>query len=171
VNEPVKYRKYVVYVGVGPSYFFNNVVSFKDDVNSFNYAIPFRVMWEPKGSAVSLGIESGFYQLYTADISNPKAKVVNTAIPIQLVVSLKFLKTWYTNFSLGQSILFNNVHAPDYGGDFNAHKLSLADLALTLGYRFVTKTRVSYAAETKFFFSSYNNDKTLSLFFVIGYRL
>lgn len=169
--EPVKYRKFAIYGGVGPSYFFNNLVTGKNGVNSFSYAFSFRAMWEPKGTALSLGIESGYYVLYTANYSNPKVDIKNTAVPLQLVISMKLTPNWYTNFSIGQSFLYNKVDASSFSGNFSASSISLADLGLTLGYRFVNKARISYAAETKFFFSSSNSDATLAIFFMVGYKL
>ena len=66
-------------------------------------------MWEPE-HVLSVGIESGYYRLYT--LTGPDtlhANIANSAIPIQLVISMKFLKSFYFNFSMGQSKLINKV--------------------------------------------------------------
>ena len=94
--ENTVYHKFSLYAGVGPSYFFNNLHAFKDDVNSLGYAISFRAMWEPQHSFLSLGIESGYFRLYsvssTVTTSNgtSSAHVTNSSVPIMLVVSMKF---------------------------------------------------------------------------------
>lgn len=168
-----RYRKFAVYAGLGPSYFFNNVVTFKNAVNSFNYSFSARVMWEPRHSFLSLGFETGYYRLYTANSTqqSTEAHVVNTAVPLQLVLSMKYSKHLYSDFSLGQSLLYNKVTAAGYNDNFNARSASLSDFAVTMGYRFITKTRISYAAETKFFYSSLNEDATIALLFIVGFKL
>jgi len=170
-TEDLKYRKFALYLGAGPSYFINNVVTFKNEVNSFNYEISFRAMWEPKHSFLSLGFESGYYRLYSVSVDSIKSKVVNTAIPLQLVVSMKVAKNWYANFSFGQSILYNKVTTELSASNHSNHTLSYADLGLTAGYRFSVKNRLSYAVETKFFYSSGNADGTVAVLFMVGYKL
>jgi hypothetical protein len=170
---PPKYRKFAVYAGIGPSYFFNNVVTFKNAVNSFNYSFSARFMWEPRHSFLSLGFETGYYRLYTANGSRQslEAHITNTAIPLQLVLSMKYSKHLYSDLSLGQSLLYNKVETTGYDGNFNAHSASLSDFAVTVGYRFISKPRISYAAETKFFYSSQNEDATIALLFIVGFKL
>src|SRR6188768_1578291 len=80
-----------LYVGVGPNFYFNNLVIAKDYVKEFNYSFAFRFMWEPE-HLLSLGIESGYYRLYSVDFrEQSEVNISNNAIPIQLVVSMKFL--------------------------------------------------------------------------------
>ena len=45
--------------------------------------------------------------------------------------------------------LFNKVDAPSSSDNFNAEATSLADFSATVGYRFIQKERISYAAELK----------------------
>ncbi len=66
-GQYTKYRHFAIYAGVGPSYFFNNLTTFKDDVNPWGYEFSFRFMWEPKGSFVSLGFETGYYRIYSVE--------------------------------------------------------------------------------------------------------
>jgi putative flippase GtrA len=170
-SKPPKTKKHRIsfYGGFGPNYYFNNIVTFKDNVNSFNYSFTGRFMWEP-GHLLSLGIESGYYRLYTVDVSQPSsAHIANTAIPIQLVISMKFLKSWYFNFNMGQSCLLNKVHATGYG-DFNATTWSLSDFAGSIGYKYRLKNRISLGAETKFLYISSTNDKNIALLFMAGYN-
>ena len=162
-------RHFVFYGGVGPNYYFNNLVKAKDKVNEFNYSFVGRVMWEPE-HLLSIGIESGYYRLYTLNVTQPtKVHIANSAIPIQLVVSMKFLKTFYGNFAIGRSILLNKVDSQDYG-NFDASLLSLADISLTVGHKRRLNDKISLGAETKFYYSSKANDKNLALLFVCGYR-
>ena len=171
-GQYTKYRHFAVYAGVGPSYFFNNLTIAKKYVNSFQYAFSARFMWEPKGSFISLGFETGYYRLYSTDLPQPvNAKVVNTSIPLQFVVSMKFSPKIYADWSMGQSIQYNKVTAPDNQNNFNNHITSLADFSATIGYRFIQKERISYAAEFKGYYSSAYANGTIALLFVVGFRL
>jgi hypothetical protein len=179
-SEPVeKYRKFAVYVGAGPSYFFNNLLAFKNDVNTVNYAISGRVMWEPEHSFLSLGFETGYNRLYTVNSTvadsasglSTKAHVSNSSVPLLFVVSMKFSKKIYADWSMGQSITFNEVTAQGIYTNHDATTWSLADFSATVGYRFIQKARISYAAEFKGYYSSSYSNGTLALLFIVGYRL
>jgi hypothetical protein len=178
-GETGPYHKFAVYGGVGPSYFFNNLIIFKNQVNSFGYAFSARVMWEPQHSFLSIGIETGYFRLYTASgtisdsLSGQQSNVhvSNSSIPIQLVISMKFSKQIYANWAMGQSITFNQVSASGITTNHNASTWSLADFTATVGYRFIQKTRISYAAELKGFYSSSYSNGTIAAVFIVGYRL
>ncbi|HTQ27520.1 MAG TPA: hypothetical protein VMI35_05300 [Puia sp.] len=170
-GKPAKEKKhhFAFYAGVGPNYYFNNIVTFKQDVNSWNYSITGRFMWEP-GSLLSVGLESGYYRLYTVNISQPSTAHVSTsAIPIQLVVSMKFLKDWYVNFNMGQSVLLNKAHADGYS-DVNATVVSLGDFAASVGYKYKFPSRFSVGAEAKAYLSTKDNDFNVALLVVAGYN-
>ena len=167
-NTAAKVHRFAFYAGGGPNYYFNNLVLGKEYVREFNYSIAGRFMWEPE-HLLSLGIESGYYRLYTLDFKEQsQARIVNTAIPIQLIVCMKFLKTFYFNFSFGQSILLNKVSDSAYG-NINSSTLSLGDFAGAFGYRTQLKGRISLGVETKLFYSSKLEDKNISLLFLAGY--
>ena len=164
-----KKRRFAFYGGFGPNYYFNNLAIAKNLVNEFNYSFVGRFMWEPE-HLLSVGIETGYYRLYTMNTPEPThAHIANSAIPIQLVVSMKFLKTFYFNFNMGQSILLNKVNSDSYG-NFDASSVSLADFTGTLGYRHRFKNRFSVGAEAKFFYSTGFVDRNIALIFVGGYK-
>jgi len=162
-------KHFAVYAGFGPNYYFNNLQIGKDLVNEFNYSFTGRFMWEP-GRLVGLGFETGYYRLYTLNGLPPsQAHITNTAIPIQIVISMKFLQKFYFNLSMGQSILHNKDVSETYG-DFSTHALSVADFSGTLGYRHMLNSRFSIAGEAKFYYSSSFVDRNIALLFVGGYR-
>jgi hypothetical protein len=168
-DAQLKKRRFAIYAGIGPNYYFNNLVTGKKLVNEFNYSFMTRFMWEPE-HLLSVGIETGYYRLYTLNTSAPtQAHIANSAIPIQIVLSMKFLKTFYFDFSMGQSILLNKVNSDTYG-NFDASTLSVADFAGTLGYRHRFKSRISVGAEAKFFYSTGFDDRNIALIFVGGYK-
>jgi hypothetical protein len=170
-NASVKEDKhFTFYGGVGPSYYFNNLVIGKNGVNELGYSVVGRFMWEPE-YRLSLGFETGYFQLYSADYNNGqnKAHIKNIAIPIQIVVSMKFLKNYYCNFSMGQSILLNKVTA-SVAGDFEASVVSLGDFGATIGYRRPISERFFVGAEIKAYYSAKLDDKNIALVFMAGYR-
>src|SRR4051794_13402515 len=165
-----KERRFSLNLGVGPSYYFNNLVTGKDLVNEWSYAIVFRGMWEPE-HFLSLGFETGYYQLYTASSKgNTPVKIVNYAIPIHLLASMNIVKKIYFDFGMGPSILHNKVHT-DTEGDFNGSSMSLADFSAMIRYRFNEKGRWHYSIGPNFFYSSHLNDKNLSLLFLASFKL
>jgi len=170
-GETGKYRKFSIYAGAGPSYFINNLVILKDGVSSFKYAISARFMWEPQHSFVSLGFETGYYRLYSVKSTSPKGDVTNSAVPLMFVASMKFSKKIYVNWSMGQSLNYNKISNTDSAYNFNSSYLSTADFAVTFGYRFVQKEKISYIGEIKGYYSSKYENATIAILFIVGFKL
>ena len=173
-SKSLRKHKFTLYAGLGPDFYFNNLVISKDYVRELNYAFVTRFMWEPE-HFLSLGFETGYNRLYSIKESpnaNSQIKINNAAIPIQLVVSMKFLKDFYGSFTMGQSILLNNVSTLNNGisNQTNATSVSLGDFGLNLGYRKSINDRVFLGTELKLFYSSKLNDKNMGLLFMTGYR-
>ena len=166
-----KYRAFAVYAGAGPSLFLNNLVILKDDVKPFKYAISARVMWEPEHSFVSIGIETGYFRLYSVHSSQPKADITNSAIPLQFVIGMKFSQRFYATWAMGQSFTINKVSNTDSAYNFNNTVASLADFSATIGYKFAIKPKISYAAEIKGFYSSKYQNEMIALLFIVGFKL
>jgi hypothetical protein len=166
--QPSK-SKFAVYAGFGPNYYFNNLQIGKNYVNEFNYSFTARFMWEPE-HLLSLGFETGYYRLYT--FNGPGAAqvhITNTAIPLQVVISMKLPAAFYVNFSMGQSLLHNSATSGSFP-TFKTSALSVADFSGTLGYRYKFNDKFSISAEGKYFYSSSFVDKNIALLFVGGFR-
>ena len=177
-QEPEKYHPFSVYVGAGPSFFFNNLQLFKENVKPLQYAFSGRFMWEPQHSKLSLGIETGYYRLYSVSdtVSNAQgevsnAHVTNASVPIMFVVSMRFSEKFYANWGMGQSITFNKVSATGVNTNHNATTWSYSDFSATVGYRFIQKPKISYAVEFKGYYSSGYENATIALFFIVGFKL
>jgi hypothetical protein len=170
-NIQPKKHKFSFYGGIGPNYYFNNLDVEKSQVHLMNYSLVGRFMWEPE-HGLSLGIESGYYKLYSIAYSLDSAgsgTIANATIPLLLVVSMKFLKNYYANFSMGQGCLFNTVNSSNFG-HVRTSTWSLADYGVAVGYKHVSKNRISIGAETKFFYSSKFKDSNLTIAFMCGYN-
>ena len=166
IAKEQKKRHFTFYGGVGPNFYFNNLVLAKNEVNEFNYSFVGRIMWEPE-YRLSIGLESGYNRLYTIHTSD--VHIINGTVPIQVVVSMKFLKTFYGNFSYGRSILINKVSSTNYG-NFDATAVSLADVTLTIGYKRKLNDRISLGTEMKYYYAAKANDQNLALVFMCGYH-
>jgi hypothetical protein len=164
-----KKHAFTIYGGLGPNIYFNNLVLAKDDVKELNYSFAARLMWEPE-HLLSLGFETGYIRLYTVSPREaPGVDISNYAIPLHVIVSMKFLKRFYFNFGSGQTILLNKVSSETETN--NASAVSLGDFTGTLGYRKKFENRLSIGIETKFLFASKLDDKNMALLFMVGYSL
>jgi len=166
-----KTHKFTFYAGIGPNYYLNNLVIAKNKVKEFNYSFVGRLMWEPKHN-LSLGIESGYNRLYSVDTDLPghgNVHIVNVAIPIRLVVAMKFFEHYFASFNMGQSILLNKVSSSDYGS-FDASNISLGDFGLDIGYKRLISDRIYLGSEIKGTYSAKLEDKNIALVFFAGYR-
>ncbi|HWA35566.1 MAG TPA: hypothetical protein VG737_15600 [Cyclobacteriaceae bacterium] len=165
---PEKRHRNSVYLGVGPNYYFNNLVALKNEVNEFNYSFVARYMWEPE-HLLSIGFETGYYRLYNIKLNGANhTSIRNSAIPFQLVLGTRFLKNYYFNFAIGRSLLINDI-TTDADGDFDASALSLADFSTTVGYKKRLNDRFSLSSELKWYYASKASDMNLALAFVVGY--
>ncbi len=173
-STPIKKHKFTLYAGVGPNFYFNNLVIAKDYVREFNYQFVTRFMWEPE-HFLSLGFETGYNRLYSIkdnSAANNEVKINNALIPLQLVISMKFMQHFYGNFTMGQSILLNNASSSNNGTNtkVNATTFSLGDFGIAVGYRKIISPRFYLGAELKGYYSSKLNDKNIGLVFMSGYR-
>ena len=167
----LKNHKFTFYLGVGPNYYFNNLVLAKDKVKELSYSFVGRFMWEPKHN-LSLGVESGYNRFYSVDGELPGAghvHIVNAAIPIRIVVSMKFFENYYASFNMGQSVLKNKVSTSN-GGIFDASNVSLGDFGLDIGYKRLVSDRFYLGSEIKGTYSAKLEDKNIALVFLGGYR-
>lgn len=167
-GTPEKRHRNSVYLGVGPNYYFNNLVALKNEVNELNYSFVARYMWEPE-HLLSIGFETGYYRLYNIKLNGANhTSIRNSAIPFQLVLGMRFLKTFYGNFAIGRSLLVNDI-TTDADGNYDASVLSLADFSTTVGYKKRLNDRISLSSELKWYYASKASDMNLALAFVVGY--
>jgi len=165
-----KNHRFTFYAGAGPNFYFNYLVLAKDYVNEFNYSFVGRIMWEPEHN-LSLGIESGYNRLYSvrATSGDSSVHIVNAAIPIQVVVTMKFFENFYASFLLGQSILKNKV-TTTHLGNADATSISLADFGAAIGYKRLISDHFYLGSEIKGFYSGKLQDKNIALVFMGGIR-
>lgn len=167
-----KQHRWVAYGGLGPNIYLNDLQVAADKVKPVNFSFVARLMWEPE-YFLSLGFETGYNQLYRMSGFHPvtgNVSIVNASIPIQFVVSMKFLNHFYWNFGMGQAFLMNNV-STDNVGNFDASVVSLGDFTAAVGYRKDISERFTLGVEFKGYYSGKLQDKNLALVCMVGYRL
>lgn len=167
-----KAHRWSVYGGIGPNFYLNNLEIAADRVKPVNYSFVARLMWEPE-YFLSLGLETGYNQLYTMSGSHPTTgdvRIVNAVVPLQGVVSMRFTEHLYGNFNLGFGILLNNV-STGLLGDFDASVMSLGDFTAALGYRKNLTDRFTLGGEIRGYYSGKLQDRNIALVFVAGYKI
>lgn len=171
-DTPKKEHRWAVYGGIGPNFFLNNLEVAADRIKPVNYAFVARIMWEPE-YFLSLGLETGYNQLYTLSGSNPTTgdvRIVNAVVPLQGVISMRFSEHWYGNFNLGFGILLNNVSTTQLG-DFDASVMSMGDFSAALGYRRNMTDRFTLGGELRGYYSGKLQDRNIALVVVAGYKI
>ena len=165
-----KNHRFTFYAGAGPNFYLNNLVQAKDEVNEFSYSFVGRIMWEPEHN-LSLGIETGYNRLYSVKVTSGDTSVhiVNAAVPIGIVVTMKFYKNFYASFLLGQSILINKVRTTNLE-NVDATTFSLGDFGAAIGYKRLISDRFYLGSEIKGFYSSRLQDKNIALVLLGGFR-
>lgn len=165
-----KTHRFTLYAGLGPNYYFNNLVLAKSQVNEINYSFVTRFMWEPE-HFLSLGFETGYNRLYTVkgtESNGSSLHIVNAAIPLHGVVTMKFSPHFYGSFNMGQSIIINKANTAN--GQTNGSTFSPADFGLTAGYKKTISPRMLLGAELKGFYSTKLEDSNIGLIIMAGYR-
>jgi hypothetical protein len=171
-EAPDKKHRFTLYAGLGPNYYLNNLVLAKAHVNEFNYSFVTRFMWEPE-HFLSLGFETGYNRLYTVSTTDENTGtpvyIVNAAIPLHGVVTMKFSEHFYGSFNMGQAILLNKT-TTGTNSQINATGFSPADFGLTAGYKKILSRRIMLGAELKALYSSKLEDRNIGLIIMAGYR-
>lgn len=171
-TPPAKSHRWVLYGGIGPNLYINNLEIAADRVKPINYSFVARLMWEPE-YRLRIGLETGYNQLYRMSGSSPvtgDVSIVNAVIPIQGVVSMKFFDNFYGSFNVGFGLLLNNVSTGNLG-NFDASVMSLGDFAAAFGYRKDISERFTFGGEVRGYHSSKLQDTNIALVFMTGYRI
>ena len=171
--DSVRTRKHrlALYLGAGPSLYFNNLQVSRDRIDPWNYSLTARFMWEPE-HFLSLGLETGYYRLYSANFpqgTGGPTRIVKTAVPVSLVTSIRFLRGGYANVSIGQTCLTSWAEGAAIG-ETATSRWSLADFGISAGYRYRVINRISIGIEAKSFYSSKYQDGNVAILAMVSYQ-
>jgi len=156
-------------LSLGPNYYFNNIKTFGDNVRPVNYGLFGRIMWNSR-YLVSLGIETGYNRFYhLSGFENSALRASLAAIPLHLVVGMRFAKSFYGNFSFGPSLLLNSASIATQENAMVNKVWSLADGSVAVGYRKRLTKDFTIGAELKLSFATKAADVNLALPIVFSY--
>lgn len=154
-------------VEFGPNYYFNNLEIFKDNLEPLNFSFYGKIMWNTR-YRLSFGIESGFVRLYRLNdfTAGSTSEIHMTAIPVHAAIEMKLNKQFYANFSFGPSFIRNTLTSTK--GEQVTHTFSISDISFGFGYRHQFKNEMFLGVETKFFYSSKSEDRSIALPVFVG---
>lgn len=132
----------------------------------------FRFMWEPE-HRLAMGIESGYYTLYTIDkeatTSSPVAgKASLTAIPISVTFRMRLFPNVF--ISGGTGITMMNSEATALGNTSKSSFTSLSNMHFAAMYRKKINERFDIGAEGKFLYFGKTEDYGFSVQVVGAYH-
>lgn len=155
-------RNFTAQLSVAPSYYFNSMERFHENIQSFNYAISGRVFWNT-AHRLSFGIETGNILLYRANnfTLSPESEISTRLIPIHAAIRMRLYGNIYATGTFGPSILTNRIESRF--GVQTTSVFSIADFSVSLGYRRYLTDQIFIFAELKYFYSSKLEDQCFQI--------
>jgi hypothetical protein len=158
-----------VQAGLGWTHYNNNLVIGHSSIKDNFLGGSLRVMWEPE-HRLSIGIETGYYQLYNVtlepgDVGNAELAV----IPLIANIRMKIVKGLYITGGTGVAFLRSSVHTPG-NPVTQSTVISYSDAQVSLLYLFKITEQFAIGSEVKFMWIDKTNDSFYSLQAVASYR-
>jgi hypothetical protein len=145
-----------------------------DGLNKNGYNFKLRLMWQPE-HMLRVGLESGYDHLYSAKASNlntdfgpTDARASLTAIPILFVVGMEILPHIELLGGIGSTIM--NSYFEAYGVEAKSSQLSTSYFVAGR-YEHPINESFAVGGEINFYHISKIEDSTLSLQFILTYRI
>ncbi|MFC2094351.1 outer membrane beta-barrel protein [Bacteroidota bacterium] len=159
------------YINAGYSRFISELDY--EDLNKNGFSGTIRLMWEPE-HLLSLGIESGYLQLYdiSTQITYQDTITFNgsselTAVPIIAVYSMELFENFKISVGSGIFLLTSKVDA--LGNPVNSEQVSTGVLGAASYYYPLSHT-ISLGGEIKYYLINKIEDGDLTLQFSLQYR-
>lgn len=166
-----KSNNWSIGAGAGWFHYINTLDVGKDLVKTNHAGFTFRFMWEPE-HRVAMGLESGYYTIYSLDREStpqgPGGTAKLTAVPLLISFRIRVLPDLYVSGGPGLTIMYSNVDVLDNKatGSF----LSLANLHAAVMYRKKINDRFDVGTELKFLNFGKTEDYGFTLQLVGAYR-
>lgn len=144
-GQDQKQNNFSVAAGAGWFHYINTLDLGADLAHTNHTGYTFRFMWEPE-HRVAMGLESGFYTLYTLD--RPAGTASLTTIPLLLSFRIRVLPDFYLAGGPGMAIMYSDVTV--LNNTANSSFLSLANLHVSAMYRKKINDRFDIGGEFKF---------------------
>lgn len=170
-GQDAKPTNWSVGAGLGWFHYINTLDIGAGLANTDHVGYTFRFMWEPE-HRVSIGLESGYYTVYSLDRpasgSIPGGTAKLTTIPLLLSFRIRVLPNFYLSGGPGMAIMYSNVSV--LGNTAESSFLSMANLHVSAMYRKQISERFDLGGEVKFLNFGKTEDYGYSIQVVGAYR-
>ena len=157
-------------IGVGYSRYFTTMDY--DDLNQNGFSGTVRVMWNPE-HLLSIGLETGYQQLYSLDVSDFSTEFGNTnvsasmhTVPIFIVFAMKVLPNVKLSAGSGVYLLFNSGEA--FGDELSSNQISIG-AHVGASYTYPINNSMAIGGELLYSYFSKLQDQTVAIQFVFVY--
>jgi hypothetical protein len=157
-------------IGVGYSRYFTTMDY--DDLNQNGFSGTVKVMWNPE-HLLSIGLETGYQQLYSLDVSDYDTEFGNTnvsasmyTVPIFIVFAMKVLPNIKLSAGSGVYLLFNSGEA--FGDELNSNQLSIG-AHVGASYTYPINNSMAIGGELLYSYFSKLQDQTVAIQFLFVY--
>ena len=157
-------------IGVGYSRYFTTMDY--DDLNQNGFSGTVKVMWNPE-HLLSIGLETGYQQLYSLDVSDYDTEFGNTnvsasmhTVPIFIVFAMKVLPNIKLSAGSGVYLLFNSGEA--FGDELNSNQISIG-AHMGISYTYPINNSMAVGGELLYSYFSKLQDQTVAIQFLFVY--
>ncbi|OGU80986.1 MAG: hypothetical protein A2W11_06655 [Ignavibacteria bacterium RBG_16_35_7] len=157
-------------IGLGYSRYFTTMDY--DDLNQNGFSGTVKVMWNPE-HLLSIGLETGYQQLYSLDVSDYNTEFGNTnvlasmyTVPIFIVFAMKVLPNVKLTAGSGAYLLFNSGEA--FGDALNSNQVSIG-AHMGISYTYPINNSMAIGGELLYSYFSKLQDQTVAVQFLFVY--
>ncbi len=157
-------------LGVGYSRYFTTMDY--DDLNQNGFSGTVKVMWNPE-HLLSIGLETGYQQLYSLDVSDYDTEFGNTnvsasmhTVPIFIVFAMKILPNIKLTAGSGAYLLFNSGEA--FGDALSSNQISIG-AHTGISYTYPINNSMAIGGELLYSYFSKLQDQTVAIQFLFVY--
>ena len=143
-----------------------------DDLNQNGFSGTFKVMWNPE-HLLSIGLETGYQQLYSLDVSDYDTEFGNTnvsasmyTVPIFIVFAMKVLPNVKLTAGSGAYLLFNSGEA--FGDELSSNQISIG-AHVGASYTYPINNSMAIGGELLYSYFSKLQDQTVAIQFLFVY--
>jgi len=157
-------------IGVGYSRYFTTMDY--DHLNQNGISGTVKVMWNPE-HLLSIGLETGYQQLYSLDVSDYSTEFGNTnvsasmySVPIFIVFAMKVLPNIKLTAGSGAYLLFNSGES--FGDEISSNQISIG-AHVGASYTYPINNSMAIGGELLYSYFSKLQDQTVAIQFLFVY--